>query len=79
MLFRSRVSDTGVGIDETTIAKLFLISENIKTEGTASEQGTGLGLILCKEFVDYHKGRIWVESQVGVGSTFSFTLPRTII
>lgn len=74
-----RVSDTGVGIDEKAIAKLFLISENIKTEGTSNEQGTGLGLILCKEFVDYNKGKIWVESQVGVGSTFSFTLPRTII
>lgn len=72
-----RVSDTGIGIDETTIAKLFLISENIKTEGTDNEQGTGLGLILCKEFVEYHKGKIWVESQVGVGSIFSFTLPRT--
>ncbi|NVO11681.1 MAG: hybrid sensor histidine kinase/response regulator [Bacteroidales bacterium] len=70
------VLDTGIGIDDDSISKLFKISENIKTEGTANERGTGLGLMLCKEFVDWHKGRIWVESQVGAGSRFSFTLPK---
>ncbi|HCT29228.1 MAG TPA: hybrid sensor histidine kinase/response regulator [Bacteroidales bacterium] len=71
------VSDTGIGIDDTTISKLFKINESIKTEGTAKERGTGLGLMLCKEFVDWHKGRIWVESQIGIGSKFSFTLPKS--
>jgi len=70
------ISDTGIGIDDKAISKLFKISETIKTEGTANERGTGLGLMLCKEFVDWHKGRIWVESQVGVGSRFSFTIPK---
>ena len=70
------ILDTGVGIDDESIEKLFKVDENIKTEGTAKEPGTGLGLILCKEFVDWHKGRIWVESKVGIGSSFSFTLPK---
>ncbi len=70
------ISDTGIGIDDKAIGKLFKISGTIKTEGTANERGTGLGLMLCKEFVDWHKGRIWVESQVGVGCRFSFTIPK---
>jgi signal transduction histidine kinase len=70
------ISDTGIGIDDKAIGKLFKISGTIKTEGTANERGTGLGLMLCKEFVDWHKGRIWVESQVGVGCKFSFTIPK---
>jgi PAS domain S-box-containing protein len=69
------VTDTGVGIKEEDIAKLFNIGSAFSTRGTLNEKGTGLGLILCKEFVEKHAGRIWVESELGKGSTFSFCLP----
>lgn len=69
------VSDTGIGIAANVISKLFKVDEDIKTEGTANEPGTGLGLILCKEFVEKNNGKIWVESTLEKGSCFSFTLP----
>jgi PAS domain S-box-containing protein len=69
------VSDNGIGIPPENLAKLFDISEVLTTKGTAAETGTGLGLLLCKEFVEKHGGKIWVESEVGKGSTFSFTIP----
>ncbi len=69
------VSDTGVGIKEENISKLFRLEESISTPGTDKEQGTGLGLILCKEFVEKNKGKIWVESEYGKGSKFKFTIP----
>jgi PAS domain S-box-containing protein len=69
------VSDNGVGITQDNLAKLFDISEVITTKGTAKETGTGLGLLLCREFVEKHGGKIWVESEVGKGSDFKFTLP----
>jgi len=69
------VSDNGVGMKKEHIDRLFHIEENVSTSGTQQEEGTGLGLILCKEFVDNHNGRIWAESEVGKGSTFFFTLP----
>lgn len=69
------VKDNGVGMEKVTIDKLFNISETLTTPGTANEKGTGLGLILCKEFVEKHGGKIWVESEIGKGSTFYFTLP----
>jgi len=69
------VSDNGVGIEPDALNRLFDISQKITTEGTENEQGTGLGLLLCKEFVDKHSGKIWVESEVGKGSDFKFTLP----
>jgi two-component system sensor histidine kinase/response regulator len=69
------VTDTGIGIPEENLDKLFRIDENISTKGTDSETGTGLGLILCKEFVEKNKGKIWVESQLDKGSRFYFTLP----
>ncbi|MCF8367265.1 MAG: sensor histidine kinase, partial [Bacteroidales bacterium] len=68
------VADKGVGISKTSIEKLFRIEANFSTSGTLKEQGTGLGLILCKEFVEKHGGKIWAESVLGKGSTFNFTL-----
>ncbi len=70
------VSDTGIGIETEDISRLFRIDTKYKRLGTAQEEGTGLGLILCKEFVEHHGGKIWVESLVGKGTTFRFTLPR---
>ena len=69
------VSDNGNGISEENISKLWSITERITTEGTDGEKGTGFGLLLCKEFVEKHGGQIWVESEVGKGSDFKFTLP----
>jgi two-component system sensor histidine kinase/response regulator len=68
------VSDNGVGIPPDNLAKLFDISQVLTTKGTAEETGTGLGLLLCKEFVERHGGKIWVESEEGKGSEFRFTL-----
>jgi len=69
------VTDNGVGIDTSEISKLFNIAEIFTTPGTTGEKGTGLGLMLCKEFAEKQGGRIWVESEVGVGSAFRFTIP----
>lgn len=69
------VSDNGVGMNDETRKKLFDISTNITTKGTANEKGSGLGLILCKEFIEKHGGKIWIESEEGRGSIFKFTLP----
>ena len=69
------VKDTGIGIAEPNLSKLFKIEEEFSTPGTNKELGTGLGLIICKEFVEKHGGRIWVESELGKGSTFYFTIP----
>ena len=69
------VSDNGVGIKPEDMHKLFVISNNFTTKGTADETGSGLGLILCREMVDAHCGKIWVESEPGSGSKFSFSLP----
>ena len=69
------VSDNGIGIKPDILAKLFDITQVISTKGTDKETGTGLGLMLCKEFVEKHGGKIWVESEVGRGSDFIFTLP----
>jgi signal transduction histidine kinase len=65
------------GISKKNQSKLFDITENISTVGTKNETGTGLGLILCKEFVEKHDGEIWVESKLGKGSEFVFTIPIT--
>jgi signal transduction histidine kinase len=69
------VSDNGIGITHDNLTKLFNISEIHTTLGSAEEKGTTLGLLLCKEFVEKHGGRIWVESKQGQGSDFIFTLP----
>jgi len=69
------IKDTGIGISDEDKQKLFRIDVHHTTIGTSQEKGTGLGLILCKEFVEKHGGRIWVESEIGKGSTFKFTIP----
>jgi len=69
------VTDTGVGISQERIDKLFNISEGYSTPGTQDEKGTGLGLILCKEFINKNNGEIWVESKSGIGTTLYFSIP----
>lgn len=69
------VSDNGIGMDSLTMGRLFNLAENTTVRGTKGEKGTGLGLILCKEFIEKHRGKIWVESQPGKGCAFKFTLP----
>jgi PAS domain S-box-containing protein len=74
-----QIRDSGVGIPEESIEYLFRIDQNYSTPGTLREQGTGLGLILCKEFVEKHGGKIWVESKSNTtdkGSTFYFFIPQ---
>lgn len=72
------VTDNGVGIKKEDIEKLFRLDENHSTLGTQNEKGTGLGLILCKEFAEKHGGKIWVKSEFGKGSTFYLTIPQPI-
>jgi signal transduction histidine kinase len=69
------VSDNGVGIKPESLINLFDISKKVTTAGTSNEKGTGLGLMLCKEFIERHGGKIWVESVSGKGSDFKFTIP----
>lgn len=71
-----KVKDTGIGIEKENLKKLFSIDEGYSNPGTLNEQGTGLGLLICKEFVEKHGGHIWAESEKGNGSTFWFTFPR---
>jgi PAS domain S-box-containing protein len=70
------VQDTGIGLSQANIDKLFRIDVNYTTPGTNQERGTGLGLILCKELVEKNGGKIWVESEIGKGTKFIFTLPQ---
>jgi signal transduction histidine kinase len=70
------VQDTGIGLSENDIQKLFNIEEDVNQIGDSPEKGTGLGLLLCKELVEKHQGKIWVESELGVGSKFCFTIPN---
>ncbi len=69
------VSDNGVGIDEENQNKIWELSQSHSTTGTANEMGGGFGLVLCKEFVEKHGSKIWVESKVGQGSDFKFIMP----
>jgi len=69
------VTDNGVGIKPEILDKLFNVSSIQSSIGTADESGTGLGLLLCKEFVEKHQGKIWIESEVNRGTKISFTIP----
>jgi signal transduction histidine kinase/Tfp pilus assembly protein PilF len=71
-----RVKDSGIGISEKDLGKLFRIDVNSKEIGRSKEKGTGLGLVLCREFVEKNGGVIWAESTLEAGSTFVFTLPK---
>jgi PAS domain S-box-containing protein len=70
------VSDNGKGMSSEMLKNLFKIEKKISTEGTAKEMGTGLGLIICKEFIKKNKGMIKAESREGKGSVFTFSLPK---
>jgi PAS domain S-box-containing protein len=76
-LIKVTVADSGVGISPESIEKLFRLDESVKTRGTAGEQGTGLGLLLSREFIELNGGRIWAESEPGKGSQFHFILPKS--
>lgn len=69
-----KISDSGIGMTPELKDKLFLLNEKTSRKGTEGEPSTGLGLLLCKEFIEKHNGKIRVESEVGKGSTFSFTI-----
>jgi PAS domain S-box-containing protein len=68
------ISDNGIGISKKAIKNLFAIDTNKPTKGTINETGSGLGLVICREFVEKHGGKIWVESKAGMGSDFKFEL-----
>ncbi|MFA5010947.1 MAG: PAS domain-containing sensor histidine kinase [Ignavibacteria bacterium] len=70
------VCDNGIGMSDNILNNLFKLDANVKREGTANEKSTGLGLMICKEFVEKHNGKIWAESEVGKGSKFYFTLNK---
>jgi len=72
------VIDSGIGVSEEDISKIFSIEVHHTTVGTNAEKGSGIGLILCKELVEKNGGKIWVESEVGKGSKFVFTLPKAV-
>jgi signal transduction histidine kinase len=69
------VKDNGIGISEENIKNLFKIDVQHSSRGTDDESGSGFGLIICTELIEKHRGRIWVESKLGSGSVFSFTIP----
>ena len=69
------VSDTGIGMDKILVDGLFRLDINTSRKGTDGETSTGLGLIICKDFIEKHNGKLWVESDEGKGSTFYFTIP----
>ena len=74
--FEVMVQDTGIGIEEANIKKIFLLENKYTRKGTEMERGSGLGLVLCREFIEKNKGTIRVVSEPGKGSTFIFTIPK---
>lgn len=75
-MIRVTVKDSGIGMSKENQSKLFRTDMSFSHKGTAGEEGTGLGLVLCHEFVQQHNGQIWVESELNEGSEFHFTIPR---
>ncbi len=73
------VTDTGVGMSKEVITQLFRLDKKYSSKGTANEKGTGLGLILCKEFIENNGGQISVESEPGKGSKFTISFPQTLL
>jgi len=71
--------DKGIGISEDKQKKIFDFSQKQTTKGTQNETGTGLGLLLCKEFVDKHNGEILIKSKVNEGSTFTIKIPQPTV
>jgi len=69
------IKDTGIGIPEDVMKKLFVFEDDYSSSGTENEEGSGIGLALCKDFIDKHKGEFYVKSKVNEGSEFTFTLP----
>jgi len=72
-----QIADNGIGMSKKILNNLFRIDEQIKRKGTDGEPSSGLGLILCKEFIECHQGKIWAESKEGVGTTFYLSIPNT--
>ena len=70
------IKDNGIGIAQEKQEKIFQINNNISLKGTENEPGTGLGLMLCQEFIKKHCGKIWVKSATGKGSIFTFSIPK---
>jgi signal transduction histidine kinase len=72
------VKDSGIGLAEKDLKNLFDIRSTSKITGASREKGSGLGLLLCKDFIESHEGKVWVESKIGKGSKFCFTLPKSM-
>jgi len=70
--------DTGIGMNKDILEKLFRLDAHVSRSGTEGEPSSGLGLILCKDFIDKQGGKIWVESEPGKGSIFYFTIPQKL-
>ena len=73
------IKDSGIGMNTNMIEHLFRLDVNTSRTGTEGEYSTGLGLILCKDFIEKHGGKLWIESEPGKGSTFRFTLPAKMM
>jgi len=76
---RISVKDNGIGMSKEMLDNLFILGVDSRRRGTDGEPSTGLGLLLCKEFVEKHEGHLWAESQAGKGSTFNFTIPGKLL
>ena len=74
-MFQFSVKDTGIGIPQSNVSWFSRVFRQVDGSHTRAHQGTGLGLAITRQLVELHGGRIWVESEVGVGSTFAFVLP----